>query len=86
VRLAVRPIDFTGKAFLRAKLHAAADEAAVAAALGEIKAFLAPVSAGGHRPPSDPGQPLTLDQQIAEASQAGNTALAMRLKAQKLAG
>lgn len=68
------------------ELQGASDEAAVAAALSSIREHLAPASAGGHRPPGEPSQPLTLDQQIADAERAGNTTLSLRLKAQKLAG
>ena len=68
------------------ELQSAADGAAISAALGKLKGFLAPASAGGHRPPADPAQPQSLDQQIADAERAGNTTLAIRLKSQKLAG
>lgn len=68
------------------ELTAAADEAAIAGALGKLKAFLAPASAGGHRPPTELGAPLSLDQQIADAEKRGDNAAVFRLKAQKLVG
>lgn len=68
------------------ELTAAADEAAIATALGKIKGFLAPPAAGAHLPPSDPSTAPSLDQQIADAIKRGDTAASIRLKSQKLTG
>jgi hypothetical protein len=68
------------------ELQAATDADAVSAALGKIKGFLAPASAGTSRPPEGASTPPTLDQQIAEAERSGNARAAIALKAKKLAG
>lgn len=63
----------------------AADGDAIGPALEALAAFLAPVSAGGQRPPDSPGATLTLDQQIADAEKRKDVKTSMRLKAQRLA-
>ncbi len=67
------------------ELHAAETPEAIAQAISKIKGFLAPASAGGHRPPAEQTTAPTLDQQIADAQKAGNTRLSISLKAQKTA-
>lgn len=68
------------------ELGAADGRDAIAAALGKVRSFLAPSSAGGARPPDQPSVPATLAEQIKAAETANNTQLALRLKAQQLAG
>lgn len=55
----------------------------ISAALGKIKAFLAPTSAGVHRPPVDVSTAPTLDQQIADAEKRGDVQASIRLKSAK---
>jgi hypothetical protein len=68
-----------------AQLQAAETPEAIQAALTSLHSFQAPASAGAHRPPVEPSQAPTLDQQIASAEQSGDWKTSMRLKGQKLA-
>lgn len=68
------------------ELQQADSAEAIAAALGKIKSFLAPASAGGQRPPVDVSTAPTLDQQITDAEKRGDTRTSIALKAAKLTG
>jgi hypothetical protein len=64
------------------ELAAAETPEAISAALGKIKTFLAPASAGAHRPPADSSTAPTLQQQIADAEARRDVKASLRLKAQ----